>query len=74
MEPFSEEDLKSAEKGQVLQLEASYLISQSTGDIAGFSLTHFSLGMSVLAQSTPAAAWHCALTLAILAALGPTKM
>ena len=51
VQAFTDEELKSTQKADALQLEASYLISQSTGDIAGFSLTDFSLGLSVLAQT-----------------------
>ncbi|CAE7374010.1 unnamed protein product, partial [Symbiodinium necroappetens] len=51
VQPFTDEELKSSEKADAMQLEATYLISQSTGEIAGLSLTDFSLGLSVLAQT-----------------------
>ena len=51
VQPFTDAQKQDNDLAEALQLEASYLISQSTGEIAGFSLTDFSVGVTVLAQT-----------------------
>ena len=51
VQPFTDAQKQDSELAEALQLEASYLISQSTDEIAGFSLTDFLVGVTVLPQT-----------------------